>query len=125
MKILKEWYLWVIVILLFIVIFLTFILFSQTTKKGCEFFSGYWASTQNRCIKKDCFSNGDCGYRANPGVWCDTLDIGDSIDSVYFKLGEPSVIDEYGHYTWPDDKVSNNKITAKVENGALTALSCS
>ena len=67
----------------------------------------------------NCFESGNCGNWANPSLWCNELAIGDPVEKVYFKLGNPSFI-RGNNYTWQASKASTDVITAQIVNNTLS-----
>jgi hypothetical protein len=111
------------------VLFLTFsillglYLLVNHTKIGCDSIEGKWASNGSYCITQQCYESGDCGNSAHPILSCKKLLVGDSIDKVYFNLGNPISI-KYQKYTWQSSKGSDKLIIATIGNDKLTGLEC-
>ena len=93
------------------------------TPIGCDSIGGKWASNGSYCITQQCYESGDCGNWAHPIFSCKKLMIGDSIEKVYFNLGNPNSIN-YQKYTWQSSKGSDKLITATIQNSKLTSLEC-
>ena len=91
------------------------------TQKGCKIRNGQW--NKNYCVALDCREKENCGKRQNPSVFCQQLNIGDYIDSVYFWLGEPDQINQT-HYLWKNPKLQSQKISAVIEENHLKSLNC-
>jgi hypothetical protein len=109
--------------LFIILIFVLVYFFINHTKSGCAINDGKWSSTQSYCVTQSCFNSGDCGKWAHPTIWCKELSIGDPIEKVYFKLGNPDSI--YGtKYTWQASKATSDVITATINNNTLNSLAC-
>jgi hypothetical protein len=89
----------------------------------CQWAGGKWGSAQNVCITRACYARGDCGQWVNPSKWCRHLRMGDSIEEVYFQLGNPSKV-EGNTYTWLEGKVDTIPLTATIENGVLQSVKC-
>lgn len=98
-------------------------IFWAHTKAGCELSNGRWASNGSYCVTLNCFESGNCGNWANPSLWCNELAIGDPVEKVYFKLGNPSFI-RGNNYTWQASKASTDVITAQIVNNTLSRLVC-
>jgi hypothetical protein len=89
----------------------------------CQWVGGKWGSAQSVCITRACYARGDCGLWVNPSKWCRGLRIGDSIEEVYFQLGNPSKV-EGNTYTWLEGKFDTIPLTATIENGVLQSVKC-
>ena len=89
----------------------------------CQRMGGKWGSVRNECVTRACYAAGDCGFWLHPSMWCRNLRIGDSIGEVYFRLGNPSKVEE-NTYTWLDGKPDPVAFTAIIENGVLTSVNC-
>ena len=93
------------------------------TKVGCDFRKGKWSSSTSSCILKSCYYSNSCGTWANPIQWCSNLEVGDSIQEVYFQLGQPESID-VEIYKWNSAKGNNDKIKAIIPNEELIEIEC-
>ncbi len=87
----------------------------------CEYSGGRWGMMVDKCYTRDCYREGDCGYWSNPASRCKQLTAGDSINTVYFVLGNPDEV-QSTRYQWRKRK--GYGIDAVIENGRLQSLDC-
>ncbi|WP_374545007.1 hypothetical protein [Rhodoblastus sp.] len=76
----------------------------------CEFSGGKYALMESRCVSRVCYWFDDCGHWASPTRWRDRVAPGDSIATVVFWLGQPTVHGDT--YYWPYGKGGSGRLFA-------------
>lgn len=112
----------IVVIILLLISSALYLIFNHT-KTGCDYRNGKWGSVASSCVTRSCYNNSSCGKWAAPIYWCPNLKIGNSIQEVYFQLGQPESVNGT-NYEWNAAKASSEKIRAIISNNRLIEIQC-
>ena len=97
--------------------------FFMRSSIGCGLQNGKWSNSSRSCTTRMCYGFNSCGKWASPIQWCENLKLGDSINTVYFQLGEPELV-QGENYQWNSYKGSSEKIHATISNHTLKEVQC-